>query len=125
MLLSDIVFFLMIRRPPRSTRTDTLFPYTTLFRSVALVRAAGAEDRCLARHRDRRRAAVRHRRAPAPGRRQGPAGLDAGQLRRVPAPPRVDLGPPRAGARPLRRRPRVAELRGARDPLRDPRPPPR
>src|SRR3546814_16838167 len=30
-----IVFFLMIRRPPRSTRTDTLFPYTTLFRSLA------------------------------------------------------------------------------------------
>src|SRR3546814_13216745 len=28
-----IFFFLMIRRPPRSTRTDTLFPYTTLFRS--------------------------------------------------------------------------------------------
>src|SRR3546814_9202500 len=28
------VFFLIIRRPPRSTRTDTLFPYTTLFRSV-------------------------------------------------------------------------------------------
>src|SRR3546814_19085506 len=27
-------FFLMIRRPPRSTRTDTLFPYTTLFRSA-------------------------------------------------------------------------------------------
>src|SRR3546814_18185050 len=27
------LFFLMIRRPPRSTRTDTLFPYTTLFRS--------------------------------------------------------------------------------------------
>src|SRR3546814_7690005 len=27
-------FFLMRRRPPRSTRTDTLFPYTTLFRSV-------------------------------------------------------------------------------------------
>src|SRR3546814_4905077 len=26
--------FLMIRRPPRSTRTDTLFPYTTLFRSA-------------------------------------------------------------------------------------------
>src|SRR3546814_17080976 len=31
--MSDLVFFLMIRRPPRSTRTDTLFPYTTLFRS--------------------------------------------------------------------------------------------
>src|SRR3546814_20385226 len=29
------VFFLMIRRPPRSTRTDTLFPYTTLFRSFS------------------------------------------------------------------------------------------
>src|SRR3546814_18186210 len=29
------IFFLMIRRPPRSTRTDTLFPYTTLFRSIA------------------------------------------------------------------------------------------
>src|SRR3546814_6204482 len=28
----------MIRRPPRSTRTDTLFPYTTLFRSVAMLR---------------------------------------------------------------------------------------
>src|SRR3546814_14838354 len=31
----------MIRRPPRSTRTDTLFPYTTLFRSAA--RADGAQ----------------------------------------------------------------------------------
>src|SRR3546814_19796912 len=30
-------FFLMIRRPPRSTRTDTLFPYTTLFRSPRLI----------------------------------------------------------------------------------------
>src|SRR3546814_20115697 len=32
-------FFLMIRRPPRSTRTDTLFPYTTLFRSIGIVGA--------------------------------------------------------------------------------------
>src|SRR3546814_14491658 len=32
----DCFFFLMIRRPPTSTRTDTLFPYTTLFRSVPL-----------------------------------------------------------------------------------------
>src|SRR3546814_16601035 len=31
-----VFFFLMIRRPPRSTRTDTLFPYTTLFRSHLL-----------------------------------------------------------------------------------------
>src|SRR3546814_4367588 len=38
------VFFLMIRRPPRSTRTDTLFPYTTLFRSITrgMVSFAGA-----------------------------------------------------------------------------------
>src|SRR3546814_18698102 len=62
MLASDIYvfFFLMIRRPPRSTRTDTLFPDTTLFRSIdvrdveltgqgagerALARAGGAVDR--------------------------------------------------------------------------------
>src|SRR3546814_2568178 len=31
--ITVFIFFLMIRRPPRSTRTDTLFPYTTLFRS--------------------------------------------------------------------------------------------
>src|SRR3546814_10181694 len=37
----DLFFFLMIRRPPRSTRTDTLFPYTTLFRSPG--RATGPE----------------------------------------------------------------------------------
>src|SRR6187397_3260936 len=34
-LLFLFVFFLMIRRPPRSTRCTTLFPYTTLFRSPA------------------------------------------------------------------------------------------
>src|SRR3546814_16508441 len=32
-------FFLMIRRPPQSTRTDTLFPYTTLFRAAQRNRA--------------------------------------------------------------------------------------
>src|SRR3546814_1752415 len=43
----------MIRRPPRSTRTDTLFPYTTLFRSVPGRRAAhgrGQPDRSRALH---------------------------------------------------------------------------
>src|SRR3546814_5175381 len=47
-----MIFFLMIRRPPRSTRTETLFPYTTLFRSFADITAvadapyhqAGAAD---------------------------------------------------------------------------------
>src|SRR3546814_19914789 len=34
----DVFFFLRIRRPPRSTLTDTLFPYTTLFRSTVVVR---------------------------------------------------------------------------------------
>src|SRR3546814_13912896 len=37
-----VFFFLMIRRPPRSTRTDTLFPYTTLFQANAVyARALG------------------------------------------------------------------------------------
>src|SRR3546814_6390719 len=36
-----LFFFLMIRRPPRSTRTDTLFPYTTLFRSSGWRRWSG------------------------------------------------------------------------------------
>src|SRR3546814_19871987 len=42
--LKFMFFFLMIRRPPRSTRTDTLFPYTTLFRSHH-VPGARAENR--------------------------------------------------------------------------------
>src|SRR3546814_2416030 len=33
LIVGIMIFFLMIRRPPRSTLTDTLFPYTTLFRS--------------------------------------------------------------------------------------------
>src|SRR3546814_1594843 len=44
MSMLDIVFFLMRRRPPRSTRTDTLFPYTTLFRSAPF-RAVGSRPR--------------------------------------------------------------------------------
>src|SRR3546814_18921020 len=35
----------MIRRPPRSTRTDTLFPDTTLFRSLAYIRVSGFNNR--------------------------------------------------------------------------------
>src|SRR3546814_20799605 len=33
-VVAFLFFFVMLRRPPRSTRTDTLFPYTSLFRSV-------------------------------------------------------------------------------------------
>src|SRR3546814_2025536 len=42
---SVVIFFLMIRRPPRSTRTDTLFPYTTLFRSGATPTGLGLRFR--------------------------------------------------------------------------------
>src|SRR3546814_17004337 len=45
----------MIRRPPRSTRTDTLFPYTTLFRSVAGQDRAGAGHREVVHVEDRQR----------------------------------------------------------------------
>src|SRR3546814_4915336 len=41
-----LFFFLMIRRPPRSTRTDTLFPYTTLFRSCFLTSRPTATTSC-------------------------------------------------------------------------------
>src|SRR3546814_8755858 len=37
----------MLRRPPRSTRTDTLFPYTTLFRSLLRVPDAATVDRLI------------------------------------------------------------------------------
>src|SRR3546814_5227748 len=48
-LCCSMDIFLRIRRPPRSTRTDTPFPYTTLFRSVEIqvVAGRGAEDRHL------------------------------------------------------------------------------
>src|SRR3546814_5771012 len=44
------VYFLIIRRPPRSTRTDTLFPYTTLFRSQQTGRSCVAIARRAAVH---------------------------------------------------------------------------
>src|SRR3546814_17716919 len=52
----SIFFFLMIRRPPRSTRTDTLFPYTTLFRSHDRQFRADHERECA----DRRFGAAHH-----------------------------------------------------------------
>src|SRR3546814_11304063 len=45
-------FILMIRRPPRSTRTDTLFPYTTLFRSIVGIisrEVGGVDAECVRR----------------------------------------------------------------------------
>src|SRR3546814_7085880 len=63
-----VIFFLIIRRPPRSTRTDTLFPYTTLFRSPLddgedlrrRARAAGTILQAVRRH-------AAHRHAVQPG----------------------------------------------------------
>src|SRR3546814_16493818 len=83
-----VCFLLIIRRPPRSTRTDTLFPYTTLFRSRSLERRvdrlSGSGPRSPAagqrhghpalRRRGRRAAAQEHVRPPAralPARRLG------------------------------------------------------
>src|SRR3546814_3911990 len=62
----------MIRRPPRSTRTDTLFPYTTLFRSG---------DALFPRGRGGRAARPARRDDPAAGR-GGGAGGPGGRLRR-------------------------------------------
>src|SRR3546814_20339609 len=68
-IVSLFLFFLMIRQPPRSKRTDTLFPYTTLFRShlfdVVKPDAVALPGR-LAVHRDT--AARRHQVGLAAGR---------------------------------------------------------
>src|SRR3546814_8566629 len=61
------MFFLMIRRPPRSTRTDTLFPYTTLFRSRGRDRPRECGyGRGSRRHGESPRARRRSRRDDAP-----------------------------------------------------------
>src|SRR3546814_16527857 len=53
----------MIRRPPRSTRTDTLFPYTTLFRAPFQHRPH-AEERSVSKHPVSKHGADRHRCQP-------------------------------------------------------------
>src|SRR3546814_17831195 len=60
----------MIRRPPRSTRTDTLFPYTTLFRSqpARRPRLRGARGRLCAEAATGRPADARARSCPRPDR---------------------------------------------------------
>src|SRR3546814_12225870 len=59
----SVFVFVMIRRPPRSTRTDTLFPYTTLFRSdddrVFALRRGGGRDILRDGGRGKRRAGKR------------------------------------------------------------------
>src|SRR3546814_10244914 len=78
----------MLRRPPRSTRTDTLFPYTTLFRSDRDLRTAGHRP-CPRRARpgpcvrDRRLHARRLRHPELVGRPLGPWRLRRAALRRL------------------------------------------
>src|SRR3546814_12977815 len=85
--VSLLVFFLMIRRPPRSTRTDTLFPYTTLFRSLE-TRCDRRRDRAvLPRRRSRRARASFATRRPAPV---------AGRTARTPPPVPQDQRQPAA-----------------------------
>src|SRR3546814_7017462 len=93
----------MIRRPPRSTRTDTLFPYTTLFRS-ALHGRARAPDRPPAAPRPALRA-ERHR----PGE---PRRRDADRARRLE--PRAATQGARPGFRPEGRAPAQSRLHDAR-----------
>src|SRR3546814_7224918 len=67
----------MIRRPPRSTRTDTLFPYTTLFRSNRARQRLGARPR----RRGRRLSRSRHDRTPSLTKQQQ---IDLGRARGLP-----------------------------------------
>src|SRR3546814_17854001 len=107
-----IFFCLMIRRTPRSTRTDTLFPYTTLFRSRSAWRfvpgsstKAAGRSSCSSRiarhdrevparpHRDRLDRDLRHGRSARPAidrpagacehRGAGEGGADAGEIGRA------------------------------------------
>src|SRR3546814_9527768 len=84
----------MIRRPPRSTRTDTLFPSTTLFRSARAAPQAAGAARC-GRVRATVRGAARHdgRRRLAEAGEPGAAGraLDAARCLGAPAQRRADL----------------------------------
>src|SRR3546814_15683355 len=96
MLCSTLFFLLMSRRPPRSTRTDTLFPYTTLFRS-----AAGGRH-----HLGRRQAVVGVGDAEGVERQdegtyQGDAGIEPGAIGEAAG----GHGDEEAGGQPCRRRP--------------------
>src|SRR3546814_16283850 len=100
-----LTFFLMKLRPPRSTRTDTLFPYTTLFRS--LVRT------------DRRRRAARHALGQGFARRRAGEADRAGiQVAELSAAPQGQGGEPHRADRAYLRsgfRPRFQHDRGVRD----------
>src|SRR3546814_3191935 len=113
----------MIRRPPRSTRTDTLLPYTTLFRSArcAGVARGGRESAARGAGGTRRHAAARHPYhyfAGRPG--ADTAVLPAGAAALLPAgapAPRPHAAVGRQPADPLRRLPRrIEDVLPAADP---------
>src|SRR3546814_8131771 len=81
MLSFSVFFFLMIRRPPRSTRTDTLFPYPTLFRSVRQPEPLG---RSRAQH--RHAGADRHERRGAQSSELHPLSSLSADRRQLPSP---------------------------------------
>src|SRR3546814_6203139 len=107
-------FFLMIRRPPRSTRTDTLFPYTTLFRSIERARArvgmAPPEPR-FPRHlvRDRSASAARLRARQGAAALTSPGGRSSATCAGKEV---VPLGPHLSPRRLICRRPRDCRSRG-------------
>src|SRR3546814_15994074 len=122
-----IFFFLMIRRPPRSTRTDTLFPYTTLFRSRPRRDAGGAAAPEAGGRGRPARLSIRRRRAR---RREGHGRIFAARLPPRPLRPRrighllavadarcaePGLGRPAAAARPLGAAPRQHGRASSRD----------
>src|SRR3546814_11836068 len=89
------IFFLMIRRPPKSTRTDTLFPYTTLFRSDPALPGRRPATGCR-----RLRVLARPRRqASDPRRHAAGAGVALARLLRA---ARTRAGPGRRHGLPLR-----------------------
>src|SRR3546814_17554411 len=74
-------FFLMIRRPPRSTRTDTLFPYTTLFRSIPDIEVNGSKPVLL--FVDMRKVLLRRHSAQRSVRPVGPGMIGAAEGERI------------------------------------------
>src|SRR3546814_14281482 len=105
------VFFLMIRRPPRSTRTDTLFPYTTLFRSPQDAAARHGAARHARRRGARADGAARQRIGDVPDQRRA---LGVAALRGV---ARAGLPPEKRNhprAQPLLYRSRLHRRTGAR-----------
>src|SRR3546814_254440 len=100
-------FFLLVRPPPISTRTDTLFPYTTLFRSAAGAHAPGKRN-----EHDQRRSAPGHRRGPGADRPQHWAayGVCPAGRRRA----RTGNGCVRSAAKPVRARTQPYRITGRR-----------